>query len=147
MPLTKETTMTKTLTTRDQIAHIEEHYDAFRAHQGPEGSTSVPDYFAQYAHKEDLYTNLCTDLDILPRGTEAHRLVNRCVDSDLRQARENGSHIITGTKVGNVEITFHKLAKLYTVRNFNGGELLISAKPARNVREWLVNRFRVEVEA
>lgn len=139
--------MTKTFTTREQIAHLEEHYDAFRAHQGPEGSNSIPDYFAEHANNPDLYVNLCNDLNLVPRGTELHRIINRYVDSDLREARENGTHIITGLKVGNVEITCHKLAKLYTVRNFNGGELFVNAKPARVVREWLVNQFQVEVGA
>lgn len=51
--------------------------------------------------------------------------------SDVNRATRNGSHMITGTRLGNIEVKRTEARGTYRIVNFNTGEaLFVGSKPA-----------------
>jgi hypothetical protein len=57
-----------------------------------------------------------------------------------------GEHIITGTKIGNVNLTFDSNTKLYSAYNLNSGATHFENGKAAAARTFLAGAYQIELQ-
>lgn len=75
---------------------------------------------------------------------EYRNLLLKFANADVRYCKKNGSHIVTGTKQGNVQIVFEQ--GRYSIKGFNvtiTHRLLVTAVEVKN---WLIENYVVTLE-
>jgi hypothetical protein len=71
------------------------------------------------------------------------KLRTNAANSDMTRARKNGSHIITGTPVGVIELLYSQVSKRYSARKFNTGEMFFTSWSAAAARTWMAKQYVV----
>lgn len=77
---------------------------------------------------------------------QLHEIREKSANYDMRIARQEGSVIITGTVGGNLELTYDHASKCYSVKKFNGGEVIFVQITAGRMRSYLAGQYVIELQ-